>query len=178
MTRFQLSVVLLSMTVSPFAAIAENVPNALSVEWQGQKPCEKLFEDAQVLISRCTFPPGAMHVCHSRFAANSPLKKLIPVTLPPGLARLETRFQAQTLRVAMNYRFMLMPMKDINRSKRKQRFNGDDRVSAEPRNRSASPQARLRSDRQSHPTRVGEDRHQGAHIAASWPLACVPVACR
>ena len=65
MTRFQLCVVLLGMTVSPFAAIAENVPNALSVEWQGQKPCEKLFEDAQVLISRCAFPPGAMHVCHS-----------------------------------------------------------------------------------------------------------------
>jgi hypothetical protein len=67
MTRFQLCVVLLGMTVlvSPFAAIAENVPDALSVEWQGQKPCEKLFEDARVLISRCAFPPGAMHVCHS-----------------------------------------------------------------------------------------------------------------
>ena len=35
------------------------------VEWQGKKPCEKLFEDAQVRIARCTFPPGAVHVCHS-----------------------------------------------------------------------------------------------------------------
>src|SRR5215475_4283230 len=51
--------------VAPCAANAQDVPNALSVEWQGQKPCEKLFEDAQVRISRCTFPPGAMHVCHS-----------------------------------------------------------------------------------------------------------------
>jgi quercetin dioxygenase-like cupin family protein len=49
----------------PLGAMAEDVPDALSVEWQGQKPCEKLFEDAQVRISRCTFPPGAMHVCHS-----------------------------------------------------------------------------------------------------------------
>jgi quercetin dioxygenase-like cupin family protein len=41
------------------------IPDALSVEWQGQKPCEKLFEDAQIRIARCTFAPGAMHVRHS-----------------------------------------------------------------------------------------------------------------
>jgi quercetin dioxygenase-like cupin family protein len=46
-------------------ASAEDVPDALSVEWQGKKPCEKLFEDAQVRVARCTFPPGAVHVCHS-----------------------------------------------------------------------------------------------------------------
>jgi quercetin dioxygenase-like cupin family protein len=46
-------------------ARAEDVPDALSVEWQGKKPCEKLFEDAQVRVARCTFPPGAVHVCHS-----------------------------------------------------------------------------------------------------------------
>ena len=63
----QLSVVFLGMTVlvAPFAVMAEDVPDALSVEWQGQKPCEKLFEDDQVRISRCSFPPGAVHVCHS-----------------------------------------------------------------------------------------------------------------
>jgi len=62
----QLSVVFLGMTVlvAPFAVMAEDVPDALSVEWQGQKPCEKLFEDDQVRISRCSFPPGATHVCH------------------------------------------------------------------------------------------------------------------
>jgi quercetin dioxygenase-like cupin family protein len=42
-----------------------DVPDALSVEWQGKHPCEKLFEDAQVRVARCTFPPGAVHVCHS-----------------------------------------------------------------------------------------------------------------
>ena len=47
------------------AARSESVPDALSVEWQGQKPCEKLFEDAQIRIARCTFPPGSMHVRHS-----------------------------------------------------------------------------------------------------------------
>ena len=55
-----------AVTVIPFAARSEEkVPDALSVEWQGQKPCEKLFEDAQILVARCTFPPGAMHLRHS-----------------------------------------------------------------------------------------------------------------
>jgi quercetin dioxygenase-like cupin family protein len=69
MSRFpaRLSVVFFGLTVlvAPLAVMAENVPDALSVEWQGQKPCEKLFEDAQIHIARCTFPSGAMHVCHS-----------------------------------------------------------------------------------------------------------------
>ena len=55
----------LSLLVAPSAVMADDVPDALSVEWQGKKPCEKLFEDAQVRIARCTFPPGAVHVCHS-----------------------------------------------------------------------------------------------------------------
>ena len=55
----------MTVLVAPFAVMAEDVPDALSVEWQGQKPCEKLFEDDQVRISRCSFPPGATHVCHS-----------------------------------------------------------------------------------------------------------------
>ena len=55
----------ITVLVAPFAAGAENVPDALSVEWQGQKLCEKLFEDAQIRVSRCSFPPGTMHLCHS-----------------------------------------------------------------------------------------------------------------
>jgi quercetin dioxygenase-like cupin family protein len=47
------------------AVRADDVPDALSVEWQGKKPCEKLFDDAHVSVARCTFPPGAVHVCHS-----------------------------------------------------------------------------------------------------------------
>jgi quercetin dioxygenase-like cupin family protein len=47
------------------AARAADVPDALSVEWQGKKPCEKLFDVEHVRVARCTFPPGAVHVCHS-----------------------------------------------------------------------------------------------------------------
>ena len=57
--------VLAGVLITPFAAIANNVPDAISVEWQGKKPCEKFFEDAQVLVARCTLPPGSVHVCHS-----------------------------------------------------------------------------------------------------------------
>ena len=45
----------LSLLAAPSAVMADDVPDALSVEWQGKKPCEKLFEDAQVRIARCTF---------------------------------------------------------------------------------------------------------------------------
>jgi quercetin dioxygenase-like cupin family protein len=55
----------LSLLAAPSAVMADDVPDALSVEWQGKKPCEKLFEDAQVRIARCTFPPEAVHACHS-----------------------------------------------------------------------------------------------------------------
>jgi quercetin dioxygenase-like cupin family protein len=58
-----LSSVAVAATLS--VAQAADVSDALSVEWQGQRPCEKLFEDAQIRVARCTFPPGAMHVCHS-----------------------------------------------------------------------------------------------------------------
>ena len=44
--------------VAPIPAQADDVPDALSVEWKGKRPCEKLFEDAQIRVLRCTFPPG------------------------------------------------------------------------------------------------------------------------
>ncbi len=66
MDRFSVVLLGIALAATPFAARSdENVPDALSVEWQGQKPCEKLFEDTQTLVARCTFPPGAMHVRHS-----------------------------------------------------------------------------------------------------------------
>ena len=55
--------VMASLVLPPIAA-TEDVPDALSVEWQGEKPCEKLHEDDQIRILRCTFPPGAKHMRH------------------------------------------------------------------------------------------------------------------
>ena len=50
---------------APAAARSEQVPDALTVEWHGHHPCEKLYEDTHIRVARCTFPPGAMHVRHS-----------------------------------------------------------------------------------------------------------------
>jgi len=55
-----------ALMATPLAAAwGDNVPDALSVEWQGERPCERLFEDAQIRVARCTFPPGTAHVRHS-----------------------------------------------------------------------------------------------------------------
>lgn len=55
----------IGLLIAPLAVMADDVPGALSVESQGQNRCEKLFEDAQILISRCSFAPGAVRVCYS-----------------------------------------------------------------------------------------------------------------
>lgn len=65
MVRLPLALLGMAFAVFPLTTEADTVPDALSVEWQGQKPCERLFEDGQIRILRCTFPPGAMHVRHS-----------------------------------------------------------------------------------------------------------------
>lgn len=64
MTKLPFALATIAMLVLPVAATAEDVPDALSVEWQGKKPCEKLHEDDQIRILRCTFPPGGKHVRH------------------------------------------------------------------------------------------------------------------
>jgi quercetin dioxygenase-like cupin family protein len=65
MLRLPLALFGVATLIAPCVALGETVPDALSVEWQGQKPCEKLYEDAQIRIARCTFPPGSAHVRHS-----------------------------------------------------------------------------------------------------------------
>lgn len=54
----------------------------VSVEWQGKKLCEKLHEDAQIVVLRCIFPPGSVHLRHSHPGAFS-------YTLRGGTGRVE-----------------------------------------------------------------------------------------
>jgi len=63
------STVLVGLLSTQIFAAEPDVPDALSVEWQGTKPCELLSEDPQIRIMRCTFPPGAKHVRHSHPSA-------------------------------------------------------------------------------------------------------------
>ena len=46
-------------------ALCAEVPDALAVEWQGKHPCERLYEDSQIRVARCTFPPGTTHLRHT-----------------------------------------------------------------------------------------------------------------
>jgi quercetin dioxygenase-like cupin family protein len=39
-------------------------PTALNAGWKGQRVCEVLFENADLLAMRCTFPPGVGHERH------------------------------------------------------------------------------------------------------------------
>jgi quercetin dioxygenase-like cupin family protein len=65
MNRILLVLGAATLVAAPVAVRGADAPDALSVEWQGTKPCEKLHEDSQIRVARCTFPPGAMHVKHS-----------------------------------------------------------------------------------------------------------------
>jgi quercetin dioxygenase-like cupin family protein len=65
MGRVSIVIVGVAALLVPLGAVGEEVPDALSVEWQGRHPCEKLYDDAQITIARCTFAPGDVHVRHS-----------------------------------------------------------------------------------------------------------------
>ena len=57
---------LLLACMAPFAADAGDsaLPDPLEAGWQGVPVCEKLHEDADHRILRCTFPPGVGHERH------------------------------------------------------------------------------------------------------------------
>ncbi len=66
MIRFSLLLGIAVAAAAPLAAAQNAIaPDALSGEWHGKKLCEKLFEDTQTRILRCTFPPGSMAARHS-----------------------------------------------------------------------------------------------------------------
>jgi quercetin dioxygenase-like cupin family protein len=60
-----LAIASLGLVGTSFPIAAEDVPGALAVEWEGKKPCEKLFEDEHFRVARCTFAKGTVHVCHT-----------------------------------------------------------------------------------------------------------------
>ncbi len=45
-------------------AFAESFPDPLEAGWNGKPVCEKIHEDKQQRILRCTFPPGVGHEVH------------------------------------------------------------------------------------------------------------------
>jgi quercetin dioxygenase-like cupin family protein len=46
------------------AADPTGLPEAFDAGWEGRKPCELLYENEEVRVGRCTFPPGVGHEKH------------------------------------------------------------------------------------------------------------------
>lgn len=59
-----LSLLLLSVAAQEPASEADALPEAFEAGWQGQDTCWQLFENDEVRVGRCTFPPGIGHERH------------------------------------------------------------------------------------------------------------------
>lgn len=53
-----------ALTVAAGCATTPGLPDPLAAGWNGTPVCEKLHEDADHRILRCTFPPGVGHERH------------------------------------------------------------------------------------------------------------------
>ncbi len=51
-------------TVNANFDLGPGLPDPLQAGWDGEPVCERLHEDADVRVLRCTFPPGVGHERH------------------------------------------------------------------------------------------------------------------
>jgi hypothetical protein len=49
------------------AAPPAGLPHAFDAGWQGHKTCTLLYENTEVRVGRCTFPPGVGHEKHYHY---------------------------------------------------------------------------------------------------------------
>jgi quercetin dioxygenase-like cupin family protein len=52
------------LAVGPVVADETELPDPLAAGWKGKKVCEKLHDDAEIRVLRCSFPPGVGHERH------------------------------------------------------------------------------------------------------------------
>jgi len=57
-------VLVASLTVLVACTVQTMLPDPLRAGWKGEAVCEKLHEDSDQRILRCTFPPGVGHERH------------------------------------------------------------------------------------------------------------------
>ena len=50
------------------AGTAPRLPGPLTAGWRGETVCERLHEDGELRVLRCTFPPGVGHERHRHVA--------------------------------------------------------------------------------------------------------------
>jgi mannose-6-phosphate isomerase-like protein (cupin superfamily) len=61
--KYSFFTIAVSAVVTACAA-APTLPDPLSAGWQGEPVCERLHENSDQRILRCTFPPGVGHERH------------------------------------------------------------------------------------------------------------------
>ena len=57
-------VLVASLTVLVACTVQTTLPDPLGAGWKGEDVCEKLHENSDQRILRCTFPPGVGHERH------------------------------------------------------------------------------------------------------------------
>jgi quercetin dioxygenase-like cupin family protein len=57
--------VVLSAAIVPWVAAQAALPGPLEAGWEGKPVCERLHEESEYRVLRCTFPPGVGHERHS-----------------------------------------------------------------------------------------------------------------
>ncbi len=62
--NFRLIALIVSGTLSVACAPIPTLPDPLAAGWQGASVCERLVEDRQQRVLRCSFPPGVGHERH------------------------------------------------------------------------------------------------------------------
>ena len=55
---------LLLVAIAPLVAAQSVLPGPLEAGWKGKRVCEKLHEDPEYRVLRCTFPPNVGHERH------------------------------------------------------------------------------------------------------------------
>lgn len=84
---------LLAACASASAQIAP-LPMALCAGWQGESVCERLHEDAEIRVLRCTFPPGVGHERHyhpPHFGYVLSGNSVMRITTPEGVREVPVR---------------------------------------------------------------------------------------
>lgn len=64
MLKRQAEFILAGFLVTSPVAAADELPDALTAGWKGEKVCELMHEDQNIRMLRCTFRPGQGHERH------------------------------------------------------------------------------------------------------------------
>ena len=65
MKKLSATLIFLTVCLSIGCKQERKLPDPLEAGWKGEKVCEVLFENDEMRVLKCTFPPGVGHEKHS-----------------------------------------------------------------------------------------------------------------